>query len=114
MKKRILIFIFSAIVVIVAAFLITPDEFATILTQQQVVRDEVKAAEARFWQKLDYEQAQCHLCVHYCIIPIGERGICRVRENRGGRLYSLMDGLLAATQIAPIEKDGMKYALLGT
>jgi len=114
MKKRTLIFIFSAIVVIVAIFLTVSDEFATILTQQQVARDEVKGLEARFWQKLEYDRVQCSLCVHNCIVPTGERGICRVRENRGGRLYTLVYGLLAATQIAPIEKDGMQHALPGT
>lgn len=69
---------------------------------------------ARYWQTQPGNRVRCALCAHHCLIPAGERGICRVRENRGGRLYSLVYGLLAAVQSAPIEKDGMKHALPGT
>jgi len=72
------------------------------------------AVEARFWESLDNNRVKCTLCTHYCIIAPRRRGICRVRENRDGRLYSLVYGQLASTTIAPIEKDGMKHALPGT
>ncbi len=47
---------------------------------------------------------RCNLCPHRCILADGERGICRVRENRGGRLYSMVYGNPCAINIDPIEK----------
>ncbi|MCL0070063.1 hypothetical protein M1N85_05130 [Dehalococcoidia bacterium] len=114
MKKRTLIFMFAAIAIIAAALLMAPDDPVPTLIHQPVTRVEVRGMEARFWQQLDDGRVQCLLCVHYCIVAPGERGICRVRENREGRLYTVVYGLLAATPIAPIEKDGMQHALPGT
>lgn len=37
-------------------------------------------------------KVRCHLCNHYCMIKDGKRGICGVRENRDGRLFSLVYG----------------------
>ncbi|MCL0040875.1 AmmeMemoRadiSam system radical SAM enzyme [Thermodesulfovibrionales bacterium] len=115
MKKRTLIFISAAIAVIaVAALLMAPDDLVPTLVHQPVPHAEATAVEARFWEQLDDGRVRCLLCVHYCIIPDDHRGICRVRENRDGRLYTLVYGLLAAHPIAPIEKDGMQHALPGT
>ena len=47
---------------------------------------------------------KCRLCPHQCVISEGARGHCRVRENRGGRLYSLVYGAPCAVHIDPIEK----------
>ena len=46
---------------------------------------------------------QCKLCPHRCVIAPGKRGICRVRENRNGRLYSLVYGNPCAMHLDPIE-----------
>jgi pyruvate formate lyase activating enzyme len=47
---------------------------------------------------------QCQLCPLRCIIADGERGQCRVRENRAGRLYSVVYGNPCAVHVDPIEK----------
>jgi pyruvate formate lyase activating enzyme len=47
---------------------------------------------------------RCNLCPHQCIIADGERGTCRVRENRDGRLYSMVYGNPCAVHVDPIEK----------
>ena len=47
---------------------------------------------------------RCNLCPHRCIVAEGERGKCRVRENRGGRLISLVYGNPCAVHVDPIEK----------
>ncbi|MCL0076762.1 AmmeMemoRadiSam system radical SAM enzyme [Dehalococcoidia bacterium] len=114
MKKRTLIFMFAAIAIIAATLLMAPDDPVPTLIHQPVAHVEVRGMEARFWQQLDDGRVQCLLCVHYCIVAPGERGICRVRENREGRLYTVVYGLLASTMIAEIEKDGMQHALPGT
>ncbi len=47
---------------------------------------------------------RCDLCPHQCVIADGRRGRCRVRENRGGRLYSMVYGNPCAVHVDPIEK----------
>ncbi|HJW86849.1 MAG TPA: radical SAM protein, partial [Candidatus Brocadiaceae bacterium] len=60
--------------------------------------------EAMFFNKLDDTKVQCNLCRHRCVIENGKKGICRVRENRGGILYSLVYRKLISENIDPIEK----------
>lgn len=60
--------------------------------------------EALFYEKLHNEKVKCHLCNHHCIISKNARGICGVRENRNGTLFSLVYGKLIANHIDPIEK----------
>lgn len=116
LKIVVLVMVLSVAVVAVIsfAFLRVPDNLAQVQIHYLVANVEVRGTEARYWQQLDRGRVKCLLCVHYCIIASGKRGKCRVRENRGGRLYTLVYGVLAANQIAPIEKDGMKHALPGT
>jgi len=54
---------------------------------------------------------QCNLCPIRCIIADGERGHCRVRENRGGRLYSMVYGNPCAVHVDPIEKKPFYHYL---
>jgi pyruvate formate lyase activating enzyme len=63
----------------------------------------IKMKEAMFYEHLD-GKVKCHLCNHYCLIKQGKRGICGVRENRHGKLYSLVYGKSIAIDIDPIEK----------
>ena len=60
--------------------------------------------EAMFFKKLDDTKVQCNLCRHRCVIENGKKGICRVRENRDGTLYSLVYRKLISENIDPIEK----------
>jgi len=69
---------------------------------------------ARFFEKLDDDKVQCHLCAHECIIDPGKRGICRVRENRAGTLYSLVYGRMISGNTDPIEKKPLFHFLPGT
>lgn len=57
---------------------------------------------------------QCGLCAHGCKISEGQRGICRVRENRGGVLYSCVYGKLVAENVDPIEKKPLLHVLPGS
>jgi pyruvate formate lyase activating enzyme len=60
--------------------------------------------EAMFYEKLDAKKVRCFLCAHHCLIKEGKRGICAVRENKDGTLYSLVYGKVIAMNIDPIEK----------
>ena len=69
---------------------------------------------AGFWEPADGSNADCHLCAHRCRISDGKRGICGVRENRGGVLYSLIYGAVIAEQVDPIEKKPLYHFMPGT
>jgi len=70
--------------------------------------------QARFWEKVEDEKVRCNLCAHRCKIDPGKRGICAVRENRDGVLYSLNYGRLIAEHIDPIEKKPLFHFLPGS
>lgn len=70
--------------------------------------------EALFYDKLDNKAVQCHICPRNCIIPLGKRGFCGVRENRGGALYALSYGKLVTIHIDPIEKKPLFHFLPST
>ncbi len=60
--------------------------------------------EARLYTKEQDRKVTCNLCSFRCRIANGKKGICGVRENRDGTLYSLVYGRLIARHIDPIEK----------
>ncbi len=60
--------------------------------------------EAFLYERLKDEKVRCNLCPHHCIIEEGKRGICGVRENRGGTLYTLVYERAIADSVDPIEK----------
>jgi hypothetical protein len=55
------------------------------------------------YEKLSDGQVRCHLCAHRCAIADGKKGICQVRENRGGTLYTLVYGRTIARHVDPVE-----------
>ncbi len=67
-----------------------------------------------FYEVIGGGAVRCLLCAHGCIIGEGKRGICAVRENRGGRLYTLVYGKLVAMNVDPIEKKPLFHFLPGS
>jgi len=57
---------------------------------------------------------QCTNCAHYCLIKNAHRGICGVRENKDGKLYSLVYSKAIAINIDPIEKKPFFHFLPGS
>jgi pyruvate formate lyase activating enzyme len=57
---------------------------------------------------------RCVACAHRCLIRPGRSGICRVRENRDGRLVSLVYGEAVAAVAEPIEKKPFFHAWPGS
>ena len=70
--------------------------------------------EAMFYQREGISQVRCGLCRFQCLISDGARGICGVRENRGGTLYSLVYGQLCAEHVDPIEKKPLFHVMPGS
>jgi len=69
---------------------------------------------ASYWIKKEGTTVQCQNCPHQCILKDGERGFCRVRENKGGKLYTLGYGNPCAVHIDPIEKKPLYHFFPGT
>jgi pyruvate formate lyase activating enzyme len=67
-----------------------------------------------FWTSLLEDEVRCNLCNHRCKIKDGKRGLCGVRENRGGKLYSLVYGTVIAEHVDPIEKKPLFHFLPGS
>jgi pyruvate formate lyase activating enzyme len=70
--------------------------------------------EALFWDKPAGPQVHCHLCAHECRIPDGKFGICGVRQNLRGTLYTMAYGNVIAANIDPIEKKPLYHFLPGS
>ena len=70
--------------------------------------------EARYWKKHDEDRVRCVLCPHRCIIGNGKTGLCGVRRNENGVLYSLVWGRSIAASVDPIEKKPLYHFLPGS
>jgi pyruvate formate lyase activating enzyme len=70
--------------------------------------------EALLYEKLEENRVLCHLCSHRCRIGDGKFGVCDVRENRGGILYTHTYGNLVAQNVDPIEKKPLYHFLPGS
>ena len=70
--------------------------------------------EARLWEPLSEDRVQCKLCAHQCIIKPGARGICQVRENQDGTLYTLVYERVIAEHVDPIEKKPLFHVYPGS
>lgn len=59
-------------------------------------------------------KVQCDLCHRRCVIPPSQRGVCGVRENREGRLYTLVHGRAISLNIDPVEKKPLFHLFPGS
>ena len=74
----------------------------------------VSMKEALFYTKLDNKKVRCLLCPHNCLILEGKRGFCGVRQNKEGKLYTLVYGRIVAASLDPIEKKPLYHFFPGT
>lgn len=65
--------------------------------------------EALLYKKTEDNKVSCFLCSHRCNIAPGKFGICNVRENIEGTLYTHSYGLLIARHIDPVEKKPLYH-----
>lgn len=70
--------------------------------------------EAMLYEKNEGGRVKCALCAHRCTIAPSRKGICGVRENRDGILYSLVYGRIIAENIDPIEKKPLFHVFPGS
>ena len=81
-------------------------------TPQQIVSPSLK--EAMHYDQLGQEAVLCKLCYRKCLIQQGNRGTCNTRENRRGKLHTMVYGKTAATHIDPIEKLPLYHMRVGS
>lgn len=67
--------------------------------------------EAMLYDKQADNTVVCHLCAHRCTIRDGKTGICGVRLNQEGTLYSLVYDKVISTHVDPIEKKPFYHIL---
>jgi pyruvate formate lyase activating enzyme len=70
--------------------------------------------EAMLYEKFEDKRVHCNLCGHGCTIKPNKRGICGVRENNEGILYSLVFGKVIADNIDPVEKKPFFHVYPGS
>jgi pyruvate formate lyase activating enzyme len=74
----------------------------------------IKTKLSPYFTPLGGGEIQCELCPKQCRVPTGKRGVCRVRENRDGKYYSLVYANPCAFHLDPIEKNPLFHVLPGT
>lgn len=70
--------------------------------------------EALLYEKLSDNKVRCHLCAHHCVIFDGHKGICQVRQNLGGTLYTLVYGHTISQHVDPVEKKPLFHFYPGS
>ncbi|OGP84327.1 MAG: AmmeMemoRadiSam system radical SAM enzyme [Deltaproteobacteria bacterium RBG_16_54_11] len=70
--------------------------------------------EAYLYEKQSEGKVRCFLCSHRCLIADGKRGVCCVRENKAGILYTLVYEKLISANVDPIEKKPFFHFLPGS
>src|SRR6266542_1910575 len=70
------------------------------------------AREGDLYERLPEDRVRCVACGHRCLIPPGQRGICKVRWNENGRLM-VPAGYVAGLQLDPVEKKPFFHAYPG-
>jgi pyruvate formate lyase activating enzyme len=74
----------------------------------------LRKREAMFYEKLDGRAVRCTLCPKMCWVGDGGRGYCGVRQNVGGKYYTLVSDNPCALHVDPIEKKPLFHYLPGT
>jgi pyruvate formate lyase activating enzyme len=70
--------------------------------------------EAMLYRSLDELRVGCDLCSHRCEIVPEKYGICGVRQNREGKLFTHVYGEVIAAHVDPIEKKPLYHYLPGS
>ncbi|MEJ2718463.1 MAG: AmmeMemoRadiSam system radical SAM enzyme, partial [Deltaproteobacteria bacterium] len=70
--------------------------------------------EAYLYEQLESGEVKCHLCRHRCRIGSGKKGICRVRVNKEGTLYTLVYDRVISSNVDPIEKKPLFHVAPGS
>jgi len=68
----------------------------------------------KYWHALEDGRVQCDLCPRFCKLREGQRGLCYIRERRGGEIVLTSYGRSSGFCVDPIEKKPLNHFLPGT
>ncbi len=74
---------------------------------------DILTREGELYEKLENNKVRCFACAHRCVIFEGKRGICKVRYNKGGKLFVPFN-YVSGLQNDPIEKKPFFHVLPGS
>ncbi|MDN5338632.1 MAG: pyruvate formate lyase activating enzyme [Thermotogaceae bacterium] len=83
-------------------------------SQLSAITEVVKVREALFYEEYDENSVICKLCPHSCVISNSKTGLCKVRMNKKGVLYSMNYGEISSISMDPIEKKPLFHFYPGT
>ena len=66
------------------------------------------------YEKLPGSRVRCNVCQWRCVINPGKVGVCRMRINRDGTLYTMNYGDVSSVAADPIEKKPLFHFFPGT
>lgn len=75
---------------------------------------DIEMKKALYYKTLENGIVKCQLCPHYCLIDDNEHGICNVRVNKKGILYSEFFEKVTAVGLDPIEKKPLYHFYPGS
>jgi pyruvate formate lyase activating enzyme len=104
-------------IIIAASGASAGDASEEIMQQEKPVLGHVdpeSIVDTRYWHALDDGRVQCDLCPRYCKLREGQRGLCFVRANMGGRVVLTTYGRSSGFCVDPIEKKPLNHFLPGS
>jgi pyruvate formate lyase activating enzyme len=70
--------------------------------------------EAKLYEKIKNNAVQCRLCNHLCVLKNNQLGLCGARQNKEGKLISLVYGYPVEMGVDPIEKKPLFHFFPGS
>lgn len=89
------------------------NQVSNLLEKIAPAQDVSNLKEAMYYSQMADGQLRCNLCPNRCSLETGQTGICRVRKNIDGKLYSLVYNKPITTHVDPIEKKPLFHFLPG-
>ncbi len=80
----------------------------------RIISNDKFSKPALYAEKEKNNAVKCRLCPHNCLIQVNHYGICKVRQNINGDLFTTAYGNPCSVSIDPIEKKPLYHFLPGT
>ena len=74
----------------------------------------ISMREGMLYERMAEGAVRCNVCAFRCIIRPGARGVCLVRRNVDGTLYTLVYGRTVTQEIDPVEKKPLFHFYPGS
>jgi pyruvate formate lyase activating enzyme len=79
-----------------------------------IQKKDTQIKEALLYERLAHDHVRCNLCAHHCVIADGKLGVCKVRKNVDGKLYTMVYNHTISQHVDPIEKKPLYHFYPGS